>query len=622
MEKEIGLCETILDAIEMHSVKTPNATAIVYEGKSISYFELSEKTNQLSNYLQCVGLTQNTVIGVYMNRSIDMIIALIGIMKSGNAYLPLDDANPLERNKYIIESSKIQFMITDSSLMESAENFQLQLLCLDKEWNEKVSVAKCNKKQEVKGTDTAYVLYTSGSTGLPKGVEIAHAGVLNILDHVSKTLKIASKDRFFAVATYTFDISVLDFFTPLISGATLVIGSKDMVFDGAKLIKKLEQDNITVMQATPATWRLLIESGWKGNKGFKILCGGEAWSRELADQLLDKCDSLWNMYGPTETTIWSMMNQIHSGKNRITLGKEIPNTSIYILDDDMKEVPHGEIGELYIGGIGVAKGYYNNSELTNKNFFANPFNKKDSSRIYKTGDLVKYNENNELEYIGRKDFQVKIRGFRIELEEIEALVQKHPNVNQAVAHVYSGVEQEDKRIVLFYTTLKDSMNLENEINEILESNLPPYMVPSAYKEITQFPLSLSGKVDRKALETQYPISSLKVLDAYEEPHTEFEIKLAEIWSELLEIDMIGISDDFLELGGHSLMANRLTTKINEAFGSSLSLIDLLTNTMTIRAQAELIENNLISQISDQDIEELLSQLDGLSEEEKEALLSM
>ncbi len=374
------------------------------------------------------------------------------------------------------------------------------------------------------------------------------------------------------------------------------------------------------MQATPATWHLLVDSGWEGSSDFKILCGGEAWSRELANQLLNKCKSLWNLYGPTETTIWSMVNQIKPGNHPITLGAIVPNTIIYILDENMNQVPHGEIGELYIGGIGVAKGYLNNSELTNKSFIINPFDKESKSLIYKTGDLIRYNEDDELEYIGRADFQVKIRGYRIELEEIEALAVKHPCINQAVAHVVSTGKQEDKRIVLYYTVSKQSVNLEQNLKDILETSLPSYMVPSAFIQIEKFPLSINGKINRKALEIEYPLTMMCHSTSYEEPQTEFEKKLTEIWSNLLELDMIGINDDFLELGGHSLMANRLTTSINQAFGTSLTLIDILTSQMTIKEQALLIESNLISQISDEEMNDLLAQLENLTEEEKQEIL--
>ncbi|MFZ2537518.1 MAG: non-ribosomal peptide synthetase [Oscillospiraceae bacterium] len=620
MERRTCSEKTILNLIEYQSIKSPNATAIVFDDQLISYIELAQRTDQLSNYLQSAEIAQGTIIGVYMNRSIEMIITLIGIMKSGCAYLPIDSANPVERNNYILESAKINFIITDSTLLNSASGFGVQLFCLDTQWNDINNTPAIKERRIITSSDTAYVLYTSGSTGLPKGVVISHAGIVNILQHIRKITNITSKDRFLAVATYTFDISVLDFFLPLISGATLIVGDKNTAFDAIKLKETLENNKITVMQATPATWRLLVDSGWKGNNNFIIYCGGEAWSRDLANQLLDKCKSLWNLYGPTETTIWSIINQILPGDNRITLGTVVPNTRIYILDENMKKVPHGEIGELYIGGVGVAKGYHNNPQLTNKNFIINPFQVDSKSLIYKTGDLVKYNEDGELEYIGRADFQVKIRGYRIELEEIEALAQKHPCINQAIAHVISGESQEDKRIVLFYTVSKQEVHLEQSLKDILEASLPQYMVPSAFKEIEDFPLSINGKIDRKTLELKYPISSMSLSTSYEEAQTEFEKKLSAIWSDLLEFDMIGINDNFLELGGHSLMANRLTARINQIFGTTLTLIDLLTNQMTIKMQALLIENNLISQLSNEEINELLAQLEGFTEQEKQAIL--
>jgi len=613
---------TILELIRQKTLAAPYKTAIIFNKEMLTYLELEQKTNQLSNYLVEHGITKGSIVGVYMERSIEMIITLIGIMKAGAAYLPLDDSNPIERNRFIIANSDITLLITQSKFKNKLNTIEEQLLYIDANLQTIKSYPDQESKQVVNGDDTAYILYTSGSTGAPKGVVISHAGVANILEFIQKETQFDNDDRLLAVATYTFDMSVLDFFLPLISGATLIIADSKTAFDGNKLNDTLETEKITAMQATPATWRMLIDSGWKGNKSFKIFCGGEAWTRQLANHLLDRCGSLWNFYGPTETTIYSIINRIEPGDSNITLGSVVSNTKIYLLDENMNQVPKGEIGELYIGGIGLAKGYLNNTDLTNERFIYHSFPKENNCRIYKTGDLVKYNQDGELEYIGRADFQVKIRGFRIELEEIEKLAEKHPKVNQAVAHVISGEEQEDKRIILFYTAQQQFEELENELTGIFESKLPYYMVPTTYIHIESLPLTFNGKIDRKELEKQYPIHLAFSNSTHIAPSTDFEQKICEVWTDLLEIDMISVHDNFLELGGHSLMANRLTSRINSMFGTNLTLLDILTNEMTISSQASLVENNLISQFSQDDMENLLKQMEELSDAEKEELLMM
>jgi amino acid adenylation domain-containing protein len=615
--KESTTASTILEMIKKSVCAAPFDTAVLFNGNGATYLELDERSSQLGNYLVEQGVSKGSVIGVSMERSIETVITLLGIMKAGAAYLPLDDNNPIHRNKYIVDNSGIPFVITQGSFSDKLRGAGIKAVNID-EWQ--YGIKKCavsEPKTAVSGEDIAYVMYTSGSTGMPKGVVIRHKSVANVLGYLWREIGVSKNDKLLAVATYTFDISVLDFFLPLMAGATLVIADKETALDGMKLKNALINQSITVMQATPATWRMLIDSAWEGSKTFKILCGGEAWTRRLADMLLPKCEALWNLYGPTETTIWSAVNRIKPGNGNITLGAPVPDTSFYLLDEKLRPVQKGDEGELYIGGIGLAKGYLNNKPLTDERFILNPF-EADNGKLYKTGDLVKYNKNGELEYVGRTDFQVKIRGYRIELEEIEKLAEGRPAIEQAVEHVISGTEQEDKRIVLFYKEKYPVNGIIKELASVFTLNLPGYMVPSSFIKLDSFPLNLNGKVDRKVLEEQYSnklpvqVSEGPPLDAsanQTDGDSDIEKRLTAIWSNLLGVDDIMAHESFLELGGHSLMANKLTLKINDEFGTTLSLKDILTGELTIAAQTAQIEDNLISQLSADEIEELLVQLE-------------
>ncbi len=412
--------------------QTPNATAVQFEGETLTYGELNARANQLANHLLKAGVGQETLVGICVERSLDMMVGLLGIMKSGAAYVPIDPAYPQERVTAIVEDSGIQTVVTQAHLAFDLREQIPQVICLDLEWEQIATSSQEPPVAKTPSQNLAYVIYTSGSTGKPKGVEVGHQALVNLLCSMQKEPGLAATDTLLAVTTLSFDIAGLELFLPLITGAKVLIASREVAADGNLLMRLLADSRASVMQATPATWRLLLEAGWRGNNTFKILCGGEALPRELATDLVRCGGSLWNMYGPTETTIWSSVGRIEPREGAIFLGHPIANTQFYVLDGNLQPLPIGIPGELHIGGDGLARGYYKRPELTAEKFVGSPFSSDEETKLYKTGDLVRRLADGNLEFLGRIDHQVKVRGFRIELGEIEAALNQHPDVANSV----------------------------------------------------------------------------------------------------------------------------------------------------------------------------------------------
>jgi len=407
--------------------------------------------------------------------------------------------------------------------------------------------------------DLAYVIYTSGSTGKPKGVQISHRALVNFLEAMRTEPGLAEEDRVLALTTLSFDISTLELFVPLIAGAQVDLIDRKTAYDAALLAEKIADSCATVIQATPATWRMLLDSGWEGKKDLKILCGGEALARDLADALLDRCASLWNMYGPTETTVWSAICKVEPGTEPLLIGRPIANTEIYLLDDKLQPVPIGVPGELHIGGDGLARGYLNREELTEEKFIPHPFRPDGTARIYKTGDLARH----------RIDNQVKIRGFRIELGEIETALVAYPAVRKAVVVVREDIPA-DRRLVAYIVPDNNHEPTLAELRPFLRESLPDYMVPSAVVALSSFPLTPNGKIDRRALRPPEQGRPEQVRQ-YLAPRTPLEKTLVKVWTDVLAIDRVGINDDFFDLGGHSLLATRLANALRQTLDIELPL---------------------------------------------------
>jgi amino acid adenylation domain-containing protein/thioester reductase-like protein len=572
----------IHDLIQEQAKRIPNAVALQFEDDSLTYKELDKRADELAKVLVTQGVQPGTLVGIFANRSLDMMVGLLGVLKAGGAYLPLDPSFPSERLAFMVEDSGASIILTQTSLLFDMPENKAQIICLDA--LEQVSSTKGKKKTNTaKPDDLAYIIYTSGSTGKPKGVQIHHQAVVNFLWSMKTDLKLSADDTLLAVTTLSFDIAVLELLLPLTVGARVVIASSDVAADGALLADALANNNATFMQATPAGWRLLLEAGWKGKDDLKILCGGEALTNDLAERLLQCGAQLWNVYGPTETTIWSTIYQVTLSENQgvsntVPIGRPIANTQIYILDSNLQPVPVGVIGDLYIGGDGVSRGYLNRPELTAEKFIVNPFLPRPAStslrsaqrEIYKTGDIARYLPDGNIEFFGRSDQQVKVRGFRIETGEIEVALAGHPSVRQAVVVAWKERSSDASLVAYVVPASAEKEADASQLREFLRAKLPEYMVPSIFVNLESLPLTPNGKVDRKALPK--PSQARPDLRAsYVAPRTQLELELAQICAQVLGLEnqnghsVVGVHDNFFDLGGHSLLGTRLVFLLREKY---------------------------------------------------------
>jgi amino acid adenylation domain-containing protein/FkbM family methyltransferase len=568
--------------------RTPDAVAAVFEDHWLTYRELDGRANQLAHYLRRRGLGGASLVGICVERSLDLVIGLLGILKAGGAYVPLDPAHPKERLAFMIEDSGLRMLVTQERLLPTLPTHQRPVVSLD--GNRDLVDRETTTKPVDYSTadDLAYVVFTSGSTGKPKAVAIPHRAVVNFLNSMRQQPGLTEQDTMLSVTTLSFDIAALEIYLPLVVGGRVALTSRETAHDGTLLIKKLAQSGATAMQATPATWRLLLESGWQGDKRLKMLCGGEALSRELTVELLPKGSSLWNLYGPTETTVWSALCRVDLEQDKAPpIGRPVANTQMYVLDVNLRPAPIGVRGELYIGGAGLARGYLNHPDWTAEKFVPNPFGDTPGQRLYRTGDLARYLFDGNIEFLGRMDHQVKVRGYRIELGEIEAALRGHPRVSEAVVVAEDEVS-DDKRLVAYVVT--DRPVEIGDLRDFLKLTLPDSMIPLAFIFLDSLPLTPSGKIDRRALpkpDQRRP----EIESAFVAPSTPTEELLAKIWSEILKLDRVGVYDNFFELGGHSLLATQLVSRLRDAFRVNLPLRSLFENP-TVASLAERIETFL------------------------------
>jgi amino acid adenylation domain-containing protein len=587
--------------VESQAQLTPDAVAVVFDGQQLTYSELDLQANQVANYLIGLGVQPATLVGICVERSLAMVVGLLGILKSGAAYVPIDPHYPLDRIEYMLTDAKINLLLTQQPLVQQLHqlpNQVQQLVCIDTDWG-KIAQAQATAPQVNFSPDNiAYVIYTSGSTGKPKGVEVLHRGVVNFLTSMQREPGITATDRLLSVTTLSFDIAVLEIFLPLTVGARVVLLSREDGMDGQKLATTIEAAGITIMQATPSTWRLLLEAEWAGSNQLKILSGGEAISRDLAERLRAKSAAVWNMYGPTETTIWSTVCQITGTEPQISIGKPIANTQVYILDAELQPVPIGIPGDLYLGGAGLASGYWHRPDLTSEKFIPHPFSHDPAARIYQTGDLARYLPDGKIECLGRADFQVKLRGFRIELGEIESLLCQHPTIAQATVIIREDLPG-DRRLVAYLVADPQSSAapIPSELRQFLQQKVPDYFLPAAMVILPALPLTPNGKIDRKALPAP-DSASFQLQTSFVPPTTPTEISLAQIWIQVLRIEQVGINDDFFELGGHSLLATQVISRARPAFPIDIPL-QFLFEQPTIAGLASRIDTSIWFQASRQ-----------------------
>ncbi|MGA4154863.1 amino acid adenylation domain-containing protein, partial [Ralstonia nicotianae] len=562
---------TLPGLVEAQAARTPDAIAVEHGTSKLSYRELDRQANRLAHRLIAQGVAPDARVGLCVERGLPMVIGVLGILKAGGSYVPLDPSYPRDRLAYMLEDSAPVAVVAQSGTRDRLGDRPVAVVDLDDGgWQ-----AEPSHRPEVAGLSShhaAYVIYTSGSTGRPKGVTVEHRQVVNLLESMRGLLAMREADRWLAVTTLGFDIAGLELYLPLISGAVVIVLDREASRNAQSLSAALEGSGATVMQATPSTWRLLLESGWSGRPGLKALCGGEALPGELAGRLRTRVGRLWNVYGPTETTIWSSAREVDAtdaGQGVVPIGRPIANTQMYVLDAYQQPVPLGVTGEIYIGGAGVARGYLNRPELTAERFMENPFHGEGRERMYRTGDLGRWLPDGSLEYQGRADAQVKLRGFRIELGEIEARLSQCAGVSEAVVAVREDVPGE-QWLVAYYVS-GEAIEAQ-ALREQLQVSLPEYMVPAAYVRLERLPLTPNGKLDRKGLPA--PEGQAYASTAYEAPQGEVEQTLAGIWQTLLGVERVGRHDDFFALGGHSLQAVRLVAQVRSQLGAELGLTEL------------------------------------------------
>jgi amino acid adenylation domain-containing protein len=558
----------------------PDKPAVEFRGEALTYGELDRWSNAVAYRLRNAGAGRGTVVALCLERSVETVVAMLATLKSGAAYLPLDHRYPAERLSFMLRDSGATIVVTQQGLVDRLPLDGLTALCIEKErWDQDQLSPRLSPPSVIAPDSVAYVIYTSGSTGRPKGVAVKHSSVVNLMTTLARHPGLDSADRFLAVVPFTFDVSGGDVWVTLGAGATLILASPEQASDDRELGLLIETSGATVMQATPATWEMLIAGGWAGQPTMVALCGGEELTPTLAAGLLDRTGELWNMYGPTETTVWSMCEHVERGKD-VSIGRPIGNTRVYILDWHLMPVPVGVSGELFIGGAGVAVGYVNRPELTSERFLPSPFNPDE--RIYRTGDLARFLPDGRVAIQGRVDYQVKVRGFRVEPGEVESAIMAHPGIRQAL--VMSRRDVQGSSLVAYIVGHnRGHAPPASELRDQLQGSLPSYMMPSSFVELDALPLTLNGKVDRSAL----PDPAYRG-DDYRAPESDLEAHLASLFAEVLGLERVGLDDDFFELGGHSLLALHLLRRIEQDFNVRLPLVSIFEQGSTVAGMASLV----------------------------------
>ncbi|HEY0603024.1 MAG TPA: amino acid adenylation domain-containing protein [Herpetosiphonaceae bacterium] len=576
------------ELVEAQTARTPERVALIFEADQLTFQELNQRANQLAHHLRALGVGPETLVGLCLDRSPDLVVGVLGVLKAGGAYVPLDPSFPEARLQAMLADSQVSFLVTQQALAARLAVANATIINLDSDWPSIAQADADNPARRTHPEQRAYVIYTSGSTGVPKGVQITHRSVINLLESMAEQIEMRSEDTLLAVTTLSFDIAVLELFLPLITGARLVLPSREVVADGVRLGALLKDAGATVMQATPASWRLLLDAQWPGQPNLRMISGGEALPRELADRLLACGSGLWNVYGPTETTIWSLCTSVAAGAEPVSIGRPLANTQIYLLDAQLQPVPVGVAGELYIGGVGLARGYWQRSDLTAERFIPAPFGTAAGARLYQTGDLARYRSDGSLEFLGRNDHQVKVRGFRIELGEIETVLRRHAAVHETVV-----VAREDRagmaQLVAYMIPAQEQLPSNADLRNFVRESLPDYMTPAVFVFLERFPLTPNGKIDRKALPAPDLERSARA-SSFVAPHTPIEQQLVQIWQDLLTAPAIGVTDDFFDLGGHSLLAVRLMVQIQKQLGQTLPLAALF-QASTIERLARVLDQS-------------------------------
>jgi amino acid adenylation domain-containing protein len=576
---------------EQQVEQSPDAVSVVYEDEQLSYRELDTRANQLAHYLKKLGVGPEVLVAIYLERSIEMVVALLGTLKAGGAYVPLDPEYPPERLAFILSDIQATVLLTQQSLIRRLPEQAEHIICLDTDWAAIEQEKGTKQSADTNAKNLAYILYTSGSTGIPKGVMIPHAAICNHMIWMLKEFAFDQSERLLQKTPFTFDASVWEFYAPLLSGGQLVMAKPEGHRDSTYMVNAINKNSISTLQVVPSQLQMLLNEKRLKNclTLRRVFCGGEALTVELFNQFKARLPTieLINLYGPTEATIDTTFWRCHQeqGLPIMPIGRPIGNMQTYILDPYLNLVPIGVQGELHIAGIGIGRGYLNRPELTAQKFVPNPFpssittkggpingEEEIGGRLYKSGDLARYLPNGSIEFIGRSDYQVKIHGFRIELGEVESVLGKHPAIEAAVVIAREDAP-EDKRLVAYVVASNESPPTFRELRRFLIEKLPDYMIPSAIVYLDGLPLTPNGKIDRRALPTPEPSRS-ELEAAYVAPQSEVERMIAEVWQQVLRFERVGMHDNFFDLGGHSLLLIQIHNKFQELFNKEIPIADL------------------------------------------------
>ncbi len=578
--KELCIHQLFEEQVE----RTPDAVAVVFEDQQLTYRQLNNRANQLANYLRKLGIKPDVLVAICVDRSLEMAIGIMGVLKAGGAYIPLDPAHPHERRAYKLQDSKTPVILTQQWLAETLPSSSAQVVIVDRDWELIQQESQENLVNQTTPENLAYTIYTSGSTGKPKGAMITHRGLVNHALAIASEYKLEHRTRILQFSSLSFDIIVEEIFPTWLVGAALILRTEEIISSTTAFLSFVEQQQINVLNVPTAFWHELVNGLSLSKQPLPtsvrlVVVGGEKASKSAYLTWLELVGEQvrWlNSYGPTETTVTAtvydpaLAPEADKTRAEIPIGRPIANVQAYILDRHLQPVPLGVPGELHIGGAGLGRGYLNRPDLTDSKFIPNPFSEDPEARLYKTGDSARYLPDGNIEFIGRIDFQVKIRGFRIELGEIEAVLEQHPAVQQTVVLAREDVPGE-KRLVAYVITNQDKAVTSSQLRSFLKEKLPDYMIPFAFLMLENLPMTPNGKVDRRAL----PAPEIKGVEEERvivAPRDVLELQLVKIWEEILGIDVIGINDNFFELGGHSLLVMRLISQLNEIFGKNLPLV--------------------------------------------------
>ena len=565
------------ELFESQAAKTPDAIALIFEDEFVSYLELNGRANQLARHLKQLGVGPDAKVAILLERSVEMVVGLLAILKAGGAYVPLDLDYPRERLRFMLDDCGATVLLTDSQLVQALPECAAIVVCVDTDAKAISQPSIANLESGLSPENLAYVIYTSGSTGRPKGVQITHGALANFLAAMVQQTAVTSEDALLAITTISFDISTLEIFLPLITGARTVLAGRESTRDGARLLALIEHQGITIVQATPGTWQLMLGAEWSTGGALKILSGGEALPGNTAAQLLERSASLWNVYGPTEATVWASIARVTAAHETHLLGESLAGAETFVFDPHLQSVPVGVAGEICIAGACLARGYEHSPALTAERFRPNPFSDRAGTRVYRTGDLGRRRADGIIEFLGRSDYQVKLRGMRIELGEIEAALREHPDVEECVVALRG--EGAEAALVAYIVAVVRPESEEigpeaHELRSYLSARLPRRMVPSAFVTLERLPLMVSGKVDRRALPDPSPESRATSAARFVAPANELERTIAGIWSEVLGLEQVGTQDNFFDLGGHSLRLLQVHLKLRPALGRDVPLFEL------------------------------------------------